>query len=146
MFRTAMNGRTDNLTTEQRHRTMKRVKSENTTPEMLVRRLVHGMGFRYRLHRRDLPGVPDLVFSGRRKIIFVHGCFWHGHHCKSGRKRPKTNQEYWTKKLDRNKARDAENQLKLKELGWDVLIAWECEMKDRSALKARLGRFLEKQS
>lgn len=138
-----MSGRTDNLTREQRRRTMKRVKSTNTSPEMLVRRLVHGMGCRYRLHRRDLPGAPDLVFAGRRKIIFVHGCFWHGHDCKSGRKRPKTNREYWSRKLDRNKTRDAENQLKLKELGWDVLIAWECEMKDRDALEERLRRFLE---
>ncbi|MCP4694560.1 MAG: DNA mismatch endonuclease Vsr [Desulfobacterales bacterium] len=141
-----MKERTDNLTRAQRRRTMKRVKSANTTPELLVRRLVHGMGFRYRLHRRDLPGAPDLVFAGRRKIIFVHGCFWHGHDCKSGRKRPKTNQGYWSKKLDRNKARDAENQLKLKELGWKVLIVWECEMKDRAALKAQLERFLDKKS
>jgi len=101
---------TDNLTPEQRKRTMTQVHSKDTQPEMRVRRLVHSLGYRYRLHRKELPGNPDLVFPKRRKIIFVHGCFWHGHDCKAGRKRPKANEEYWNAKLARNRDRDATNQ------------------------------------
>lgn len=135
--------RTDNLTVEDRKRTMQRVRSQNTQPEMKVRRLVFGMGYRYRLHRTDLPGKPDLVFPGRRKVIFVHGCFWHGHDCKSGRKQPKTNVGYWTKKLERNRQRDQEHERALHTLGWQSLTVWECELKDSDALAARVRQFLE---
>lgn len=136
-------GSTDNLTPEQRKRTMTRVHSKDTQPEMRVRRLVHGLGYRYRLHRKDLPGNPDLVFPNRRKIIFVHGCFWHGHNCKAGLKRPKTNEEYWSSKLARNYARDAENQTLLRAQGWDVLIVWECDLKRPDDLAIAIRRFLD---
>ncbi len=135
--------RTDNLTPEQRHRTMLSVRSKNTKPELIVRRLTHRMGYRYRLHRRDLPGNPDLVFPSRHKVIFVHGCFWHGHDCRSGLKQPKTNKDYWLKKLQRNKTRDINNQSQLKEHGWDVLIIWECETKDLDVLADQIKHFLE---
>lgn len=134
--------RTDNLTSEQRKRTMARVKSMNTTPEMIVRRIVHRMGYRYRLHSHQLPGNPDMVFVKRRKIIFVHGCFWHGHECKSGIKQPKTNSEYWLRKLQRNKSRDTETYEKLKELDWEILVVWECELKNREQLIENLHRYL----
>lgn len=134
--------RTDNLTPEQRHHTMFSVHSKDTKPEMIVRHLTHKLGYRYRLHRRDLPGNPDLVFPGRKKVIFVHGCFWHGHDCHSGRKQPKTNQDYWLKKLQRNKTRDANNQAQLKEQGWKVLVIWECEIKDLDMLAERIVQFL----
>ena len=135
--------RIDPLTPEQRRYTMRQVRSVDTKPEMRVRRLTHGMGYRYRLHRKDLPGKPDLVFPGRKKIIFVHGCFWHGHNCPAGRKIPKTNKTYWMNKLNRNKERDRINQAKLKELGWDVLVIWECETKDEDALAERIANFLD---
>lgn len=122
---------------------MRQVHSEDTKPEMRVRKLTHRLGYRYRLHRKDLPGKPDLVFPGRKKIIFVHGCFWHGHDCPAGRKIPQTNREYWLKKLDRNKERDRQNLTKLKVLGWDVLVIWECETKDEAKLAQRISSFLD---
>jgi len=122
---------------------MRAVKSRDTTPEMTVRRLIHAMGYRYRLHRKDLPGKPDLAFVSARKVIFVHGCFWHGHKCKRGDRRPATNKEYWNRKLDRNIARDARNQARLGEIGWRSLIVWECETKDSAQLAKRLAAFLE---
>jgi DNA mismatch endonuclease, patch repair protein len=121
---------------------MASVHSKDTKPELIVRRLVHRLGYRYRLHRTDLPGAPDLVFPGRRKIIFIHGCFWHGHDCRAGRKRPKTNEDYWLNKLARNKRRDAEHQTKLRTAGWEVLVLWECQLKDRAALQQALVAFL----
>jgi DNA mismatch endonuclease, patch repair protein len=136
--------RTVTTTTDpQRSRTMRAVKSKDTTPEMIVRRLVHSLGYRYRLHRRDLPGCPDLVFGPRRKIIFVHGCFWHQHDCPRGARSPKSNQDYWVPKLQRNRCRDEENLILLAELNWRVLVIWECETKDRKALGARINLFLE---
>lgn len=90
----------------ERSEIMRRVRSTNTTPELIIRRLVHSLGFRYRLHKKDLPGKPDLVFSGKRKVIFVHGCFWHGHKCKRGNRPPKDNREYWEKKINANMKRD----------------------------------------
>lgn len=135
--------RTDNLTEKDRKRTMQHVRSRDTQPEMKVRRLVFGMGYRYRLHRTDLPGKPDLVFPGRRKVIFVHGCFWHGHDCKAGRKQPKTNESYWTTKLARNRHRDVEHERNLRELGWQPLIVWECELRDMDSLHSKLQAFLE---
>lgn len=122
---------------------MRRVKSKNTKPEMVVRSLVHRLGFRFRLHRSDLPGKPDLVFPSRRKVIFVNGCFWHAHDCPHGANRPKTNVEYWKKKLDRNKITDEKNRERLRELGWESLVIWECRMKDQEKLKAEIVDFLD---
>lgn len=121
---------------------MRAVKGQNTEPEMVVRRLLHRLGYRYRLHRRNLPGKPDLVFGSRRKVIFVHGCFWHGHDCKRGDRRPGTNTTYWNRKLDRNVERDKKIQTKLQVLGWDVLVIWECETRDSLELEERLTSFL----
>ena len=134
----------DVFTPEQRARVMARVKGRNTRPEMRVRRLVHAMGHRYRLHRRDLPGSPDLVFPGRRKAIFVHGCFWHGHDCARGARKPKTNAAYWTAKIKRNTDRDARALEALHEAGWETLVLWECALKDADALAARLQAFLDR--
>ncbi|MBO3275196.1 very short patch repair endonuclease [Pseudomonas schmalbachii] len=122
---------------------MRAVKSKNTGPELAVRRIVHALGYHYRLHRRDLPGKPDLVFLGRRKVIFVHGCFWHGHSCSRGAREPKTNAEYWHSKVSRNRERDAKNVARLTALGWRIHIVWECELRDRAALTHRLRFFLE---
>lgn len=124
-----------------RSRIMKAVKGKDTKPEMAVRRLVHSLGYRYRLHRRDLPGCPDLVFGPRRKVIFVHGCFWHGHDCKRGARQPKTNPDYWRQKIDRNRARDHATQEALRAVGWDVMTVWECEVRDVQ-LADRLRLFL----
>ena len=122
---------------------MQAVKSENTAVEMRVRRLLYAAGYRYRLYRRDLPGCPDLVFSGRRKVIFIHGCFWHGHQCTRGKRIPKTNTDYWTAKISRNRTRDTTTRERLKELGWKVSMVWECELaKDTGAAIRRLSRFL----
>ena len=135
----------DKLTPERRAENMRRIKSKNTKPETVVRSLVHRLGYRYRLHRLDLPGKPDLVFSPRRKIIFVHGCFWHGHEdpdCADGRRQPKSNLDYWLPKLARNKERDQVQAAEIETLGWAVMIVWECETRDRPGLTARLRAFL----
>lgn len=121
---------------------MRAVKSRNTQPEMLVRRLVHSMGKRYRLHRADLPGKPDLTFPRLKKIIFVHGCFWHGHDCQRGAREPKENAAYWKRKISRNRERDAVAQEALRTQGWEVLVLWECQLKDHAALNDRLAHFL----
>ncbi|WP_332909354.1 very short patch repair endonuclease [Agrobacterium salinitolerans] len=131
-------------TSPERSWVMSRVGQKNTKPEMIVRRLVHGMGYRYRLHRKNLPGSPDLVFASRRKVVFVHGCFWHGHadrQCKLSRP-PKSRLDYWGPKLERNKERDSANEEKLKLDGWGVLIVWECQLRDREALESMLREFL----
>lgn len=120
---------------------MQTVGTKNTGPEMSVRRLLHSLGYRYRLHRKELPGSPDIVFSSRRKAIFVHGCFWHAHGCTKG-KAPKSRLDYWAPKLDANKTRDAANVAKLNDMGWKVLTLWECELSD-SLLPSRLTSFLE---
>jgi len=130
---------------EIRSRTMRAVKGENTKPEMLVRRLVHSMGYRYRLHCKDLPGKPDLVFPRRRKVIFIHGCFWHGHDCKRGARMPKANQDYWERKISRNRDRDAKNSRELEQSGWSILIIWECQLKEKSFLCEKIENFLGKQ-
>lgn len=122
---------------------MRQVKAKDTKPEMAVRRTIHAMGFRYALHRRDLPGNPDLVFTSRRRVIFVHGCFWHGHCCRAGRNRPGSNQSYWIPKLDRNRARDAANRRRLKRLGWGVMVIWECQVKNQGRIEERVARFLK---
>jgi DNA mismatch endonuclease, patch repair protein len=127
------------LTLSQR---MARIRKTDTKPEMLVRRMLHALGYRYRLHRRDLPGNPDIVFASRRKLIFVHGCFWHQHGCRLGAKQPRARPEYWLPKLQRNKERDLRNLQALKEAGWSTLALWECELSDTSALERRLRKFL----
>ena len=121
---------------------MRAVKSKDTGPEMTMRRLAHGMGYRYRLHLKELPGNPDLVFGPRRKVIFVHGCFWHGHACKRGDRMPKNNHDYWLQKIGRNKERDQEHLKALKARGWQALVVWECEVKDGALMKHRLRKFL----
>ena len=132
------------LTTKQRRETMRRVKSENTKPEMAIRRLVHRMGYRYRLHRKDLPGKPDMVFPGKKKIIFIHGCFWHGHNCRAGRNKPRTNTDYWIPKIEKNVKRDKKNFEKLKECGWDVMVVWECEIHDLKMTGEKIKDFLSR--
>ena len=123
---------------------MSRVRSKDTTPELQIRRLLYRLGYRYRLHRRDLPGVPDVVFPGRKKVIFIHGCFWHQHRCKRGRRIPATRQDYWIPKLSRNVGRDRANRHKLRKMGWQVLIVWECQIRrwQEDRLVQRLVDFL----
>lgn len=118
---------------------MRAVKARDTGPEMVVRRMAHALGFRFRLHRKDLPGSPDLVFAARKTAVFVHGCFWHGHDCARGARVPKTNSDYWRAKIARNVARDARVRGELEALGWRVETIWECEIKDRAALQRRLA-------
>lgn len=135
----------DSLTPSQRSERMSKVRSTNTQLEWAVRRLVYGMGYRYRLHRKDLPGKPDLVFVGRRKVIFVHGCFWHRHDdpaCRLARL-PKSRLDFWMPKLSANKERDAKVVTRLSELGWGVLTVWECQVRDLEALKRTITEFLE---
>jgi len=130
-------------TSEQRSRIMRAVKATNTAPEMAVRRIAHGLGYRFRLHRQDLPGKPDLVFPRLRKIIFVHGCFWHGHDCARGARPPKANAEYWSAKIARNMARDLAHAAALKKGGWRSAVVWECELKDLAKVTKRIARFLD---
>lgn len=121
---------------------MRAVKGADTTPELAVRRLAHGMGFRFRLHRKDLPGKPDLTFPRLRKVIFVNGCFWHGHDCARGARIPVQNRDYWTRKVARNVERDRNAQSALQRLGWKSLVVWECEIRDQDRLRRALRRFL----
>lgn len=125
----------DVLTPEQRRFNMSRIRNRDTKPEMIVRSMVHKMGFRFRLHRKDLAGKPDLVFPSRRKIIFVHGCFFHMHDCQYGKVTPKTNAEFWQNKRVGNVARDEKNVNSLKEDSWIVLVVWECMTKSRNVEK-----------
>ena len=127
-----------------RHRTMQAVRSKNTRPELLVRRLLHANGYRYRLHSKKLPGCPDLVFPSRKKVLFIHGCWWHGHDCQRGSRVPKTNVVYWTKKIIRNRNRDADSQKRLEAEGWKVFAIWECELNDAASALLQLARFLDK--
>ena len=124
---------------------MASIRSKDTTPELRVRSLVHTMGYRYRLHVRTLPGAPDLVFPRRRKVIFVHGCFWHRHRCKRGRPVPKTRSDYWLPKLEGNRLRDLQHRRQLRKLGWNVMIVWECQTQPRRIdwLASRIAAFLE---
>ena len=134
----------DTLTGPQRSERMSRVRARDTGPELLVRRLAHGLGYRYRLHRKDLPGKPDLVFPARRKVILVHGCFWHrppDPACKLARM-PKSRLEFWEPKFARNRARDEKVLEQLAESGWTVLTLWECELGDRSQVATRIREFL----
>jgi len=134
---------TDIFSPSKRSWIMSRVKSKNTSPELRVRSLAHRLGYRFRLHRKDLPGKPDLAFPSRKKVIFVHGCFWHGHDCARGKRIPKSNSEYWITKIKRNLERDINHTRNLKSLGWDVLTIWECETKDTEDLRKRLVSFLK---
>ncbi len=134
---------TDTVSQERRSWIMSRVKGKDTAPELFVRSLVHRLGYRFRLHRRDLPGAPDLVFVSRRKVIFVHGCFWHGHHCARGDRQPKSNSDYWKRKIAKNRERDRTHRKQLCDLGWDVLVIWECEIKDKLKLEKRIVEFLD---
>ena len=133
---------TDVHTPEQRSRNMASIRSKDTKPELIVRKLVHSMGFRFRLHRKDLPGKPDLVFPRLKKVIFVHGCFWHKHRCRYGRVKPATNARFWEDKRNSNVERDKRTRRKLKRQGWDYLIIWECWTKDMDKLEARISSFL----
>jgi len=136
---------TDVLTPSQRRFNMSRIRAKDTKPEMIVRSLVHRTGYRFRLHRSDLPGKPDLVFPGRGKIIFVHGCYWHMHACRYGRVVPKTNAEFWRRKRQGNKDRDRKTCRKLRRMGWEVLVVWECQTKPHKIekLAERIVAFLE---
>ena len=127
---------------EQRSRIMRAVRSRDTKPEMTVRRLLHRLGYRYRLHRKDLPGTPDIVFGPMRKVIFVHGCFWHGHSCPRGARMPATNIDYWRRKIDRNVERHAKQTEQLRATGWVPLIIWECQTTPEQTLCERLRAFL----
>ncbi|MDD1977101.1 MULTISPECIES: very short patch repair endonuclease [Pseudomonas] len=131
----------DKISQLRRSANMRAIRSLNTKPELLVRRLVHRCGYRFRLHRRDLPGKPDLVFSGRKAVIFVHGCFWHMHGCQ-GIRVPKSNIDYWQSKLVRNRERDAQNAEALMQMGWRVMTIWGCETSDLSDLERRIRIFL----
>lgn len=135
----------DSITPERRSDNMRRIRSKGMKPEIVVRQTVHALGYRFRLYRKDLPGNPDLVLPRHRKIIQVHGCFWHGHtdpNCVDGRRLPKSNLGYWLPKLSRNKERDASNLEALKSLGWETLVVWECETRNRQSLIANLLHFL----
>lgn len=131
----------DNRTEASRSALMSRIGGKNTAPELVVRKLLHSLGFRFRLHARELPGKPDIVLPRFRTAVFVHGCFWHGHGCKIGQL-PKTRLDYWLPKIERNKARDTEKSAALEAQGWRVLEVWQCETRDREALTARIANAL----
>ena len=133
----------DTVSPEVRSRIMARVKSKGMKPEMAVRRLLHGLGYRYRLHKSDLPGKPDMAFPSRRKVVFVNGCFWHNHAGCPRVRIPATNREYWTAKLERNQARDERNLALLAEQGWAAMTVWECELRDMPTAAERLTEFLD---
>ena len=135
----------DTISKERRSELMSRIRSKNSKVELAVRSLVHRMGYRFRLHRKNLPGKPDMVFPGRKKAIFVHGCFWHWHpdpDCKRARM-PKSRPEFWKPKLEGNRRRDRENKEKLSDLGWEVLEIWECEVGDLEKIAERIKEFLD---
>ena len=129
-------------TPEQRRRNMAAIRGKNTKPELRVRSLLHSLGYRFRLHRSDLPGKPDIVLPGHRTVIFVHGCFWHCHRCRFGAVKPATRSEFWAAKRQSNVDRDRRNRTALRAMGWRVLIIWQCEIKNRERTEARLQRFL----
>ncbi|MDW9896303.1 DNA mismatch endonuclease Vsr [Sinorhizobium meliloti] len=132
---------TDTRSAEQRRRIMQSVKTKNTGPERVVRKALFALGYRFRLHRKELPGSPDIVFPSRKKAIFIHGCFWHGHDCSKGRG-SKSRTEYWGPKVETNRARDERNIRDLAERGWQTHVVWQCELKDMDDLLKRLGNFL----
>lgn len=134
---------TDVHTPEQRSYNMSRITGRDTKPEMLVRRMLHAAGFRYRLHVKDLPGKPDLVFPRARLVVFVHGCFWHMHRCKYGKPVPATNSDFWSQKRAGNAARDKIHRAALCAAGWKVAEIWECQTRDPSKLEAKVGEVME---
>lgn len=135
----------DTLSPQERSKRMSLIRGTGSAPEMKLRRLVHGIGFRYRLHVKELPGKPDLVFPSRRAVIFMHGCFWHRHKgCKLARL-PKSKLDFWKPKLEENRKRDLRNQRRLRDLGWRVLVVWECQMVDADRVSALVREFLQKQ-
>ncbi len=127
---------------KQRSAVMRAVKSRDTRPELRVRKAAHALGLRFRLHRADLPGTPDLVFPAKRTTVFVHGCFWHGHDCTRGARTPQTNRAYWQAKIARNRARDAANIAALKKLGWKTRVIWECQTHDPARLSRLIARHI----
>lgn len=133
----------DKLTPGRRSENMRKIRGKDTAPELAVRKLCREIGFSgYRIHRKDLPGKPDLAWIGRKLVVFVHGCFWHGHSCAEGVRKPKSNCDYWIPKINRNKQRDAENFVGLQAAGWNILIVWECEIKEKARLSEKLQQFL----
>lgn len=133
----------DHVDAETRSRMMAAVQSKHTGPEMAVRSLAHRLGYRFRVHRKDLPGTPDLVFPSRKSAMFVHGCFWHGHDCPRGAL-PTSNVNFWQEKIEKNRLRDDRSEARLRENGWNVLTIWECETKNEGQLQKKLCRFLER--
>lgn len=127
---------------EQRSQIMRAVKSKNTAPEMIVRKLIYNLGYRYRLHGSHLPGNPDIFLNKKKKAIFIHGCFWHGHSCARGNRVPSNNNTYWVNKINRNKERDKRNYEALSEIGWQILIIWECDLKKIEIVREKLANFL----
>lgn len=134
----------DRLSASKRSWLMSRIHSQDTKPELAVRSTLHRLGYRYVLHRRELPGTPDLVFPARHKVIFVHGCFWHGHSCKYGQAQPKSNVDFWKEKITRNIERDKRTVADLRRQGWGVMVIWECRIKQKNWLSAAL-RFLNRE-
>jgi DNA mismatch endonuclease, patch repair protein len=134
---------TDVLTPEQRRRNMSSIRSRNTKPEILVRQLIHGLGYRFRLHGQKIPGRPDIILPKLRRVVFINGCFWHMHNCKYGRVVPKTNADFWKLKRLSNKERDRKNLRILKKQGWKVLVIWECKLKEKQKLERNLMAFLQ---
>jgi DNA mismatch endonuclease (patch repair protein) len=132
----------DNRTPQQRRENMQAVHGKNTAPELFVRSMLHRLGYRFRLHRKDLPGTPDIVFPRRRSVIFVHGCFWHGHNCPRGNP-PSSNADFWLRKIASNRERDGRTQKRLRKDGWKVLTVWECETRNQCQLEQRVSQFLE---
>lgn len=135
----------DVLTPEQRRYNMSQIKSKDTKPEITIRRLLHKLGYRYRLHRADLPGKPDMIFPKIKKVIFVHGCYWHMHRCRYGRVVPKTNAKFWQNKRNSNVERDRKNIKKLRKLGWDILVVWQCQIRSINKLQNKLIYFLSQE-
>lgn len=131
----------DTKTPEQRSANMQAVRGKDTTPELLIRSTLHRLGFRFRLHRSDLPGTPDIVLPGLKSVVFVNGCFWHGHECARGAL-PASNREFWERKITKNRERDHRTEAQLQKDGWRVLTIWQCETQKTDALRERLSRFL----
>lgn len=133
----------DKISPDRRSENMRKIRGKDTRPELAVRKICREIGFSgYRIHRNDLPGKPDLAWIGRKLAVFVHGCFWHGHDCAEGVRKPKSNQEYWISKISRNQRRDTENIADLRAIGWSVLVVWECEISNKAHLAKKLQRFL----
>ena len=135
---------TDIFDPEKRSEIMSRIRDRDTRPELIVRRIAHGLGFRFRLHRKDLPGRPDIVFPRHQAVIAVHGCFWHRHPGCKHASSPKTREGYWQNKFEANVVRDRRNETALRDLGWKVMVIWECETKDHDALATRIESFLRR--